>query len=157
MSADTLSIQATERLFSLFETKLHLLRELQALALEQSSLVAQHDMTALMTVLSRKQSIMESINQIQEQLAKYRDDDPEQRTWSSQERRKECQAIVHECDALVQALIVQENRSIDDMAAHKDGIHSQLQQNAAASQVQKAYSNSPLSDLDSEGGFTLEG
>ena len=144
-------------MFSLFETKLHLLRELQSLALDQATLVSQHDMAALMSLLSRKQSVMESLQGVQEQLSQYRHDDPEERIWSSPQRRADCQAIVKLCEGLVQNLIVQENLSIGEMAIQRENLNAQMQQNAAASIVQRAYSSNALADLGSGEGLALEG
>lgn len=157
MDHDTLSIPATERLFSLFETKLHLLRELQALTLEQTALVSLHEMSALMTLLSRKQSIIEALQRIQSDLALYRNDDPERRVWNSPARRSECQTLVRQCEQLVAGLIVQENESIAEMSEQRENLNSQIQQNALATQVQQAYSSNVLSEMGSDGGFVMEG
>ncbi len=157
MNADATKQTSTERLVTLFETKLHLLQEMQALSLEQSSLVEKHEMTSLMTLLSRKQQLMESLQRVQLEMAPYRDEDPESRVWESPDRRQACRALVAECDKLTQWLIVQENQSIAQMDAQRDGMQSQIQQNAAASQVQRAYLANSVSELEASGDFTLEG
>ena len=146
----------TERLFELIETKLHLLEEMQALTIEQADQVAQHDMTALMVVLSRKQSLMESLQSVQLELVSYRDEDPDARVWSSPDKRTRCKAMVQRSDQLLSELIVQENRCLDNMNLKRDSVLTQLQQNVAASQLQAAYGS--VNSLEhTEDGFSLEG
>jgi hypothetical protein len=147
----------TEQLYELIERKLHLLREMQAMAIEQADLVTEHDMGGLMSVLSRKQSLMESLQTVQEELAIFKDDDPEARVWSSPQRRTACQSMVQESERLVKQLIVQENRSLDSMNLKRDSVQSQLNQNAAASQIQKAYESNMSIIEESVVDFTVEG
>jgi hypothetical protein len=156
-TSQTSHSHTTERLYELIERKLHLLREMQAMTIEQTDLVTEHDMSGLMSVLSRKQSLMESLQTVQEELTIFKDDDPEARVWSSPQRRTTCQSMVQESERLVQQLIVQENRSLDSMNLKRDSIQSQLNQNAAASQVQKAYESNASLVEDSVVDFTVEG
>jgi hypothetical protein len=114
-------------------------------------------MGGLMSVLSRKQSLMESLQTVQEELAVFKEDDPEARVWISPQRRTACQSMVQESERLVQQLIVQENRSLDSMNLKRDSIQSQLNQNAAASQIQKAYESNASLMEESAVDFTVEG
>ncbi|MFN7290755.1 MAG: hypothetical protein ACK5YR_03410 [Pirellula sp.] len=156
MATSTTPAHNTERLFELIETKLHLLEEMQALTIEQADQVAQHDMTSLMVVLSRKQSLMESLQSVQLELISYRDEDPDARVWSSPDKRTRCKAMVQRSDQLLSELIVQENRCLDNMNLKRDSVLTQLQQNVAASQLQAAYGS--VNSLDqTEDGFSLEG
>lgn len=156
MAETTSPIPSTERLFELIETKLHLLEEMQALTIEQSGQVAQHDMGALMAVLSRKQMLMESLQSVQLELISYRDEDPEARVWKSPEKRALCRTMVDRCDRLLSELIVQENRCLDNMNLKRDSVLTQLQQTVAAAQLQAAYGSTATFEDPSEG-FSLEG
>lgn len=157
MDATATPSLSTERLFELFETKLHLLNQMQSMAIEQDELVGQHDMSGLMSLLSRKQQLMESLQSVQNELLQYQHEDPEKRTWVTPARRLECQKMVRQCEALVQKLILQENRSLDHMNLQRDAVQSQLLQNAAADQIQKAYASTLDSTLDSTSEFVIEG
>jgi hypothetical protein len=156
MATPSTHVHNTERLFELIETKLHLLEEMQALTIEQADQVVQHDMTALMVVLSRKQSLMESLQSVQTELLSYRDEDPDSRVWSSPDKRTRCKVMVQRSEQLLSELIVQENRCLDNMNLKRDSVLTQLQQNVAASQLQAAYS-SVNSVEETEDGFSLEG
>ncbi len=147
----------TETLFSLIDSKLHLLSEMHRMALEQMEMVVQYDMTALMSLLSRKQELMESLSDVQTRLAGFQDQDPERRCWSSPERRKECQANVAKCDQLLKELIVMEDRSLGNMNLHRDSVAAQLQQNIDAATIQNAYQSSELQDSLANSFLSMEG
>jgi hypothetical protein len=123
----------------------------------QSELVAQHDMSGLMTLLSRKQDLMESLRLIQEDLSPFQSQDPEARTWSSPDRRKMCQEMIAKCDELLQQLIVMENRSLDNMTVQREIVAAQLQQNIDASTVQHAYQTTESDEASLESFLSLEG
>ena len=74
---------STDSLFALIESKLHLLTEMQAMTLTQTDFVAQHDMSSLMTLLSRKQDLMGALGNVQSELVRFQGQDPEQRSWAS--------------------------------------------------------------------------
>jgi hypothetical protein len=130
---------STESLFELLERKLHLLTAMREMSLAQTDLVSQHDMTSLMSLLSKKQELMASLAEVQSQFEPFREQDPETRDWSSQSRRNTCQEMVARCDQLLQELIVMEDRSLGSMSLQRDSIAAQLQQNIDASTIQNAY------------------
>ena len=148
---------STDLLFSLIESKLHLLTEMQAMSLAQSDLVAQHDMTSLMTLLSRKQDLMGALGNVQSELACFQDQDPEQRSWSSTSRRNTCQAMATRCDQLLQELIVMEDRSLGSMNLQRESVVAQLQQNVDACAIQNAYQSSDLEESSFDSSLSIEG
>jgi len=148
---------STEILFALVETKLHLLNQMYEMSIAQTDLVAQHEMSPLMTLLSRKQFLMESLQDTQAKLSPFQSQDPEQRVWSSQERRKTCQGMIARCDQLLAQMIVMENRSLDNMGLQREVVAAQLQQNVDASTLQHAYHASDLDDSILSGSLSMEG
>ncbi len=129
----------TERLIALLESKLSLLMALRDLALHQAEVVAGHELSELMTLLSRKQLLMDRLAAIQDALSPYAHDDPETRPWVSPERRRMGQRIKGQCDELLQELLVMETRSIDNMTLQRDVVASQLQQVTDALRLSRAY------------------
>lgn len=154
---NSFSETSTDRLFELIETKLHLLNQMQEMTLEQSEMVVRHDMTGLMTLLSRKQALMDSLRIVQSNLVPFQNQDPELRVWSAPERRKTCQEMVKRCDELIQYLVVQENRSLDQMTTQREAVAAQLQQNFDASQIEHAYHTTDHEPPTSDGLLSLTG
>ena len=148
---------STDLLFELIESKLHLLTEMQAMSLTQSDFVAHHDMTSLMTLLSRKQELLGALGTVQLELARFQDQDPEQRSWSPPGRRKECQEMVSRCDQLLQELIVMEDRSLGCMNLQRESVAAHLQQNIDACAIQNAYRASDLEESSFDSSLSIEG
>jgi len=147
----------TESLFALIDSKLHLLVEMHSMSLAQTDLVSQHDMSSLMSLLSRKQELMTALSEAQTKIALFRDQDPEKRSWSSPDRRKECQVKVARCDQLLQELIVMEDRSLGSMNLQRESVVAQLQQNIDASTIQNAYHSSDLEESSLDSSLSIEG
>ena len=148
---------STDSLFELIESKLHLLVEMQAMSLAQADLVSQHDMTSLMTLLSRKQELMSALGGVQSELARFQDQDPELRIWSTPGRRKDCKDMVARCDRLLQELIVMEDRSLNSMNLHRESVVAQLQQNIDACTIQNAYHSSDVDESSFDSSLSIEG
>ena len=148
---------STESLFELIESKLQLLVEMQAMSLAQADLVTQHDMTSLMTLLSRKQELMSALGNVQSELARFQDQDPELRIWSSPGRRTDCKDMVARCDQLLQELIVMEDRSLNSMNLQRESVAAQLQQNIDACTIQNAYHSSDLEESMFDSSLSIEG
>ena len=148
---------STDSLFALIESKLHLLTEMQAMALTQTDLVAQHDMSSLMTLLSRIQDLMGALGSVQSELVRFQCQDPEQRSWSSESRRKSCQKMVARCDQLLQELIVMEDRSLGSMNLQRESVAAQIQQNIDACAIQNAYHSSDLEESSFDSSLSIEG
>ena len=148
---------STDSLFELIESKLHLLGEMQAMSLAQADLVTQHDMTSLMTLLSRKQELMSALGGVQSELACFRDQDPELRVWSTPGRRKDCKDMVARCDQLLQELIVMEDRSLNSMNLQRESVAAQLQQNIDACTIQNAYHSSDVDESSFDSSLSIEG
>ncbi len=148
---------STDSLFALIESKLHLLTEMQAMTLTQTDFVAQHDMSSLMTLLSRKQDLMGALGNVQSELERFQGQDPEQRSWASESRRKSCQKMVARCDQLLQELIVMEDRSLGSMNLQRESVTAQLQQNIDACAIQNAYQSSDLEESSFDSSLSIEG
>jgi len=148
---------STDSLFELIESKLHLLGEMQAMSLAQADLVTQHDMTSLMTLLSRKQELMAALGSVQSELAHFQDQDPELRVWSTPVRRKDCKDMVARCDQLLQELIVMEDRSLNSMNLQRESVAAQLQQNIDACTIQNAYHSSDVDESSFDSSLSIEG
>jgi hypothetical protein len=73
----------TEALYALMEAKLALLTGLLDLATQQSEVVTRHETQELMTLLARKQVLMDRLFGLQSELKAFASDDPEERRWLS--------------------------------------------------------------------------
>ena len=127
------------------------------MSLAQADLVTQHDMTSLMTLLSRKQELMSALGRVQSALARFQDEDPELRVWSTPGRQKDCKDMVARCDQLLQELIVMEDRSLNSMNLQRESVAAQLQQNIDACTIQNAYHSSDVYESSFDSSLSIEG
>jgi hypothetical protein len=148
---------STDQLFRLIESKLHLLNEMRSMSMSQAECVAQHDMPALMSLLSKKQGLMESLQSVQVDLAPFNLQDPEKRVWTSTDKRQKCREMLANCDSILQQLIVMENRSLDNMVVQRELVSAQLQQNVDATVVQHAYHSGESIESRLDSSLSVEG
>jgi hypothetical protein len=152
----------TKKLQELGSLKLHLLRSARELSIQQFEVMQSDDVATLLTVLSRKSEILDTLRTLQKDLDPYRDQQPEDRQWDSAEERLACRKTFEEIDRLLEELTQMDNRALEQMTQQRDAMASQIAQFATAEAVQNAYATSFLgSDDNSQSGnslgFSLEG
>jgi hypothetical protein len=148
---------STKKLMALIEAKLHLLSEMYEMSISQSDLIAQQDMTPLVTLLSRKQIVMESLQSVQLQLAPFQSQNPDSRDWPDPAQRINCRNMIERCDKLLEQLVVMENRSLDNMVVQRELVTAQLQQNTDAATLHHAYQSSDSFESRIENSLSIEG
>jgi len=152
----------TKKLQELGNLKLHLLRSARELSIQQIEVMQSDDVATLLTVLSRKSEILDTLKTLQKELDPYRNQEPEDRIWDSAEEQASCRKIFEEIDRLLEELSQMDNQALDQMTHQRDAMASQIAQFATAEAVQNAYASSfLLSDEDTQSavsmGFSLEG
>ena len=80
----------TDILTELVARKLKVLLQLRELTLRQSVLVAADDLDTHLRVLGAKQRLLEEVQRLDAGLARFRDEDPDQRLWRSEDDRLRC-------------------------------------------------------------------
>lgn len=152
----------TKKLQELGNLKLHLLRSARELSIQQVEVMQSDDVATLLTVLSRKSEILDTLKTLQKELDPYRNQQPEDRRWDSAEGQAACRTTFEEIDRLLEELSQMDNQALDQMTQQRDAMASQIAQFATAEAVQNAYASSFLSsDEDTQSavslGFSLEG
>jgi len=152
----------TKKLQELGSLKLHLLRSARELSIQQFEVMQSDDVATLLTVLSRKSEILDTLRTLQKDLDPYRNEQPEDRQWDSAEERLSCRKTFEEIDRLLEELTQMDNLALEQMTQQRDAMACQIAQFATAEAVQNAYASSFLgSDDDSQPGdslgFSLEG
>jgi hypothetical protein len=128
------------------------LEQLCELAKQQTTITQSGDATILLSFLSRKQPLMDRLEEIQEGLAIYAEDDPAQRQWRSPELRQTCRAASQRCQQLLSEIVLLEKQSLDEMSVRRDALAAQLQDGQDGSLASQAYRST---DALSEGSLDL--
>src|SRR5687768_7014443 len=91
----------TDRLAALIAAKRQVLEILARLSRRQLTMIVAGEMTALVKLLSSKQTVMAQLQAIEQQLQHFRGDDPGARLWRSPGDRAACQSQADQCNALL--------------------------------------------------------
>ena len=136
---DPKSTEYTERLLHCMESRLALLRSMQALGRAQAEAAVGNDINVTLGVLARKQALLEDLAEINERLVPYFEDDPEERVWSSPDRRDLCREIASECQRLLQIAIQVDRTTVEEISNRRDAIAAQLQDGSDSILAHTAY------------------
>jgi hypothetical protein len=147
----------TEQLFSLMEAKRMLLGELRSLSVSQAEAIDKQDVTELLSFLARKQTMMDRLLVVQQQMLSFQGEDPETRVWSSPERRRACQETKGLCDQWIQEILVMEQRATESMTAQRDAIAGHLLQAADSMRLARAYGFDEAIACDTDESLSLDG
>ncbi len=89
----------TDRLIALAEKKLQILKLLLDLSTDQIELAEAKDISQLLVLLSKKDTLLNDLRAVQAELAPYQQQTPESRSWPSEERRAYCRQLVAQSEA----------------------------------------------------------
>ncbi len=84
----------SERLAQLALCKLQIMQLLRRLAAQQLEIITGGDMSNLLKLLAAKQTVMDQLAKVEQQLDPFRGQNPETRDWPSAAAREECQRNV---------------------------------------------------------------
>lgn len=137
---------ATDTLTALVRQKLDCLNQLWRLSGQQNELIEGGDISQLLKVLAAKQRLLNNLQVTEQQLNPFRDDDPEQRTWRSQEDRQHCAAMIEACEQLLAKVMQHEQQCEGQLRHRRDEAAQRLQGAHVASQARDAYAQHPSSN-----------
>lgn len=129
----------TETLASLIAQKLQLLQLLARLSHAQVDLIDSGDMTRLLPVLGAKQQLLGQLQQLEQALTPFRDEDPDQRIWASPEAREKCRIDAQRSEQLLAEIMNLERKGEAEMIRRRDETARRLEEMDNASRVHSAY------------------
>ncbi len=147
-------IMESQRLAQLAHCKLQIMQLLRKLAAQQLEVITGGDMTNLLKLLAAKQTVMDQLAKVEQQLDPYRGQDPETRDWPSTAVREECQRNVETCNELLSEVMRLEKQGEMEMVRRRDAASVQLAGMHGASEARHAYVTAAVAtgrDLSTEG------
>jgi hypothetical protein len=131
--------RSTTRLAELIAKRRRCLEQLLTLGKRQADLIALGNMEDLMRLLAAKQQLIVALHSTEKELAPYHDEDPESRTWSSQEERNQCAADAERCRRLLEEVVAVEHAGERQLTVRRDEAAGQLRSVHAAGRIREAY------------------
>lgn len=145
----------TETLANLIAQKLQLVELLAKLSRAQMELIDGGDMNRLLTVLAAKQRLLNQLQQLEQALVPFRDEDPDQRVWASAEARELCRLNAARSEQLLAEIMQLERQGEAEMIRRRDETARRLEEVECAARAHTAYVDIPVAavsqfDMSSE-------
>jgi len=129
----------TQQLSALMERQLNVLSALKMLAVQQAECLGADHVELLLSLIARKQPLIEEFLQIHAELKPFRDEDPDTRVWSDNKDRARCQELLESCNKLHQEIMRLESHALGELELNRNAIAAQLQDCRDATLASSAY------------------
>jgi len=113
--------------------------QLRDLGRKQAELIAQGDMAPLLRLLGAKNQLIVALQTIEQGLNPFHEQNPEDRTWPTEEARQQSAHQAAQCRQLLDEVMQLEQNNEQQMTLRRDQVASQLQAAQAASTARTAY------------------
>jgi hypothetical protein len=140
-AGDRSEFEHTDRLFALIERRLQTAEQLGTLSTATTDAAQADAPEALMSVLGKKQHLIECLLAIQEELKAFQADDPERRIWESQAKRQQCKDMVDRSGAILAEVMRQDEAHLQQATTQREAIAAQLQLGMNEKAARQAYSS----------------
>lgn len=135
----TESRTSADRLAELVRRKQACLAELLGICRRQWELVEGGDVEGLLELLAWKQRYLQEIQRLETELAPYRQEVPEIRSWPTEEARRETAGRLQDCRRLLAEILEIERYCEQKMTARREEIRRRLEGLQAAGEAREAY------------------
>lgn len=132
--------QQTMMLAQLINERRDLMVEILKASIAQEKAIGEGLIEPLVARLNEKQSLVDKLRGIQEQLKPYAEQAPDERNWPSEQERKLCRQAIEETEKLQAAILEIDGRCEKVMIERRDEIFDSLNRTTDAATVAKAYS-----------------
>ena len=129
----------TQQLSALIERQVNVLSALKMLAVQQAECLGADHVELLLSLIARKQPLIEEFLQIHTELKPFRDQDPDKRAWSDTKARTRCQELLENCNKLHQEIERLESLALGELELNRNAIAAQLQDCRDATLASTAY------------------
>lgn len=129
----------TTLLAALVHRKRECLAQLAGLVRRQQTLIESEQMALLLDVLAVKQRMLRDLEQIERELAPFRNQQPGDRPWPTPEDRRRCAAELDDCQRLLKEIVAQERQSETELSRRRDETSERLQGTHRARDARAAY------------------
>lgn len=136
---------STTELAALIAAKTQLVEILVRLGKRQIALIGEAETTALIKLLSAKQTVLAQLQAVERKLDPFRAENPETRQWPSAAARAACQAEADRCNAMLAEAMELDRSAEASMRQKRDATATALESVQTAEGTRSAYESSPPS------------
>jgi hypothetical protein len=129
----------TQQLSALMERQLNVLSALKMLAVQQVECLGADHVELLLSLIARKQPLVDEFLQIHALLKPFQDQDPDDRRWGDKAARTRCRELSESCSKLHQEILRLESQALGELELNRNAIAAQLQDCRDATLASSAY------------------
>jgi hypothetical protein len=115
------------------------LTQLHRLGMKQRELVQSGELNSLMRLLSVKNQLLAALQTIEQSLAPFHQQEPEERVWSDPALRQACARQAEECQRMLAEIMHMERENEREITERRDLLATQLQTAQSATTARRAY------------------
>ncbi|MGL4594863.1 MAG: hypothetical protein ACRCUY_09065 [Thermoguttaceae bacterium] len=123
----------------LIQWKEGILMRLVPISERQLEIVRRGEVTDLLSLLGQKQKIMDEFEDVERQLAPFRNMKPEERQWKDDSERSKTAEAIDRCASMLKQILEHDNISTNETALQRDEIAEQLRRVRQGSNVSQIY------------------
>ena len=129
----------TDLLLRCVRRKHDCLVQLRELGAQQCSVVDGGEVGDLLRLLGAKQQLITHLQEIEQELLPFRQDDPDARVWRDPAERVACRRLLGTCEELFRAILEDERLAEETLRARRDESLRRLSASRAADAARGAY------------------
>jgi len=126
-------------MLELLKQQRQLFLELQKQSLEQRALIKAQQNEELLSVLARRQKVVNAVGQIHRQTALYREKWPQMKDKLSEPVRREIGQLLSELERMLNTIIEQDQQDCQELSSSKQMVAQQMNQAAQARTASSYY------------------
>lgn len=130
---------STDKLAALVGKRHSCLVQLHKLGVKQSEFIVSGEISSLLRLLAVKNQLIVALQSIEQQLAPFHEQHPNERQWSSAAEHQKCSQQATECKQLLDKVMRLECENETKMTQRRDEIAQQLQTVQSSALARRAY------------------
>ncbi|MGL6226142.1 MAG: hypothetical protein ACRC10_05900 [Thermoguttaceae bacterium] len=126
-------------LSQIMRDRVQVLEQILMVSEKQHGLVQRNDITTLLKILARKQKFLENLDQLERALDPFRDIDPRDRYWQTEQERLDCERAINRSQELLSQILEWDRQSETILEKMKQQTQLDLKRLDCGAKVAGAY------------------
>ncbi|MEX0655183.1 MAG: flagellar export chaperone FlgN [Phycisphaeraceae bacterium] len=118
-------------------------QQLKQLADRQATLIAEGETEQLLGVLAQRQQLVDELGRLSDDITPYRERWAQLSTSLGEDDRQRVNGLIEEVEALLEAIIAQDDRDRQQLQTAREQVGKQLKQTSHAGKAVSAYRTAP--------------
>jgi hypothetical protein len=130
----------TERLHELISERFEVVQNLYDLTQAHAAALSGDELAVTMSILARKECLVDRLRQIHGSLETYQNESPESRSWQDDDHRQQTRRLADQSDDMLRKILELDGQTLRTMQDQRDAVAAQLRHGHDSTSAQEAYS-----------------